>query len=60
MRKAISLMFIAVMAFSLSACKPSDEEAIRVEQDEVEHEIEVDRKNGVGNTWEIEVPKFND
>ena len=53
-------MFVAVMAFSLSACKPSDEEVIRVEQDEVEHEIEVDRKNGVGNTWKIEVPKFND
>ena len=61
MRKAISGMFISLMAVVLMGCVPSDEPlSVETEIDEVRYEIEVDRKQGYGNTWEIEVPKFND
>jgi hypothetical protein len=61
MQKAISGMMVSLMAVVLMGCVPSDEPlTVETEVDEVRYEIEVDRKQGYGNTWEIEVPKFNE
>lgn len=49
---------VLVLVMSLAGCETAvDNEVVK---DEVKHEIEVDRKDGFGNTWRIELPKFED
>lgn len=51
-------LVVLVLVMSLVGCETAvKEEAV---EDEVKHEIEVDRKDGFGNTWRIELPKFED
>ena len=58
--KVLKGVLVLMLVMALMGCEPAVGESVSVEEDEVKHEIEVDRKSGFGNTWEIEVPKFND
>lgn len=51
-------LVVLALVMSLVGCETAVKE--EVVEEEVKHEIDVDRKNGFGNTWQIELPKFED